>query len=121
MTHRVLHDVTCPACGNDSLDESFSQAEIERGDWGVCEQCGTLRKWLPNRFATDVFGQPQYSEASGQFHSSTREKVRHMRALGYEEAGDRVHGGRNDGSLRKEVPKFKRVPITRRSVAVGDS
>jgi hypothetical protein len=45
--------------------------------------------------ATDVFGSPQYSDATGLEHSSQREKVKHMKKWGFEEAGD------PEGGMRK--------------------
>jgi len=44
--------------------------------------------------ATDVYGCPQMSDASGVEHSSQREKVKYMKDWGYHEAGDPVGGAR---------------------------
>ncbi len=60
--------------------------------------------------ATDVFGSPQYSDATGQEHSSTRDRKNFMRnhvhdldgiPVRYEEAGDKVGGMRIEHRLKK--------------------
>ena len=49
---------------------------------------------------TDVYGSAQYSDATGEFHTSQREKIKTMKDLGYEEAGDKVGGARKEHRLK---------------------
>lgn len=72
------HPPACPAC------EEPMRITWERG------QCPTI----------DLYSAPQYSDATGEWHSSQREKARAMQALGYHEAGDKEHGARNTLEIR---------------------
>ena len=81
--------------------------------WGVacaykkypgCANCGgELRvTWEGGQApSTDVYGSPQYSDASGQYHSSQREKIGVMRDHGFDEAGDAVGGARYEHKLKR--------------------
>ena len=66
--------------------------------------------------ATDVYGSAQYSDASGQWHTSQREKIKYMKnaggklnnatVTGFEEAGDKVGGARNDTRFKRTGYSF---------------
>ena len=64
-------------------DEAFS-----------CPSCGAAMRKLPSLFATDVCGSTQYSQALDIEYTSTRDRERQMKRLGFEPAGDKVHGAR---------------------------
>ena len=49
--------------------------------------------------STDVYGCAQYSDATGLEHTSQREKIKHMRDNGWDEAGDKVGGARPEHRL----------------------
>ena len=50
--------------------------------------------------ATDVYGSAKFSEATGEWHTSQREKAKRMAEFGYHEAGDKVGGARADHTLK---------------------
>lgn len=107
----VLNDWRCPTCGQVSRNVALASGVRAR-----CPRClDEMRSLWDHGQAptTDVFGHPRYFDCSGQEHGSRRDLVSHMRSLGYEEAGDRVRGGRTNGAYRKERRPFKRVPIRR--------
>jgi hypothetical protein len=67
--------------------------------------------WTPSRVQTDIYGSEQTSRVLDEGISadgnnrpltftSTRERERKMRTMGYEPAGDRVHGARNEDGLK---------------------
>jgi hypothetical protein len=84
-----MHDLRCTRC--QAIERGVL---VEVGRYPKCDACGGVRTWVPAGFHTDLFGRPQYSDATGKYHTSQRDKVRHLKALGYEEAGDPVHGAR---------------------------
>jgi len=91
----VLHHVRCLEC--ETVEHDF---HVQGGDYGRCPVCtSNHRTWIPSKVNTDVYGAPQYSDATGQWHTSQRDKVRVMREAGYEEAGDKVHGARPEHRL----------------------
>jgi hypothetical protein len=45
--------------------------------------------------ATDVHGTPQFNNATGQSHSTTRAAEKVMRDYGFDPCGDKEHGGRD--------------------------
>ena len=71
-------------------------------DYPPCPRCGGVMTWWANKApATDVYKTPQYSDASGQYHSSTREKEHVMADCGYAPAGDKTHGARTEYRLNR--------------------
>jgi hypothetical protein len=67
---------------------------------------------------TDVYGSAQYSDASGMYHTSTRDKERVMREYNFYPAGDKVHGARNEHRLtRTTYSEGKQT--SRRTVSEG--
>ena len=57
----VLHDVRCRDC-----EKVESDVWVSDQDYGTCPGCRSKnRTWLPVSFATDVYGAPQYSDATG--------------------------------------------------------
>ncbi len=74
------------------------------GHYPDCAGCGGKMRitWEGGHApATDVYGSAQYSDATGQFHTSQRDKARVMREIGFHEAGDLVGGARADHRLKK--------------------
>lgn len=56
--------------------------------------------WIPRGFRTDVFGSPKMDEINGTGeYSSNRELERRMARDGWEPAGDKVGGARNESHL----------------------
>lgn len=99
----ILHDLICTVCERVEVD-----VQVSGGDYGHCDTCGGERTWRPAGFHTDVYGSPQYSDASGQYHSSTREKAAHLAdprnneyGVSFQEAGDKVGGARKDHTLKR--------------------
>jgi len=91
-------DLRCHDCG-----EIYWGVACEYRKYGNCGNCGgELEITWEGRQApsTDVYGSPQYSDASGQLHTSQREKIKYMREWGYEEAGDKVGGARNEHRIK---------------------
>ena len=62
--------------------------------------CGGSTRLVPQPFATDVCGSEQSSDVLGISWRSTREREQKMKAIGYDPAGDRVGGARNESHLR---------------------
>ena len=111
----VLHGLECRACG-----VTIEDAYVEVDALPPCECGKQLTIWWGHGQppTTDVFGVPQYSDATGEVHSSQRDKVRHMKEWGFEEAGDKVGGARNDHTLKNSTFSFA-GQTTRRTVAEG--
>lgn len=93
---RTLHDIRCTRCGTERAD-----VVIENHVYPKCQQCGGKTTWMPAKMTTDLFATPQYSDATGQFHSSQREKERVMAEKGYWPKGDKDHGARPDLSIKR--------------------
>jgi hypothetical protein len=90
----IDHDLECVDCGT-----IYVHVPVEYGDYPPCELCGGATKvnWEHGQApSTDVFGCPTYSDATGEFHSSQREKIKSMKKSGFFEAGDKVGGARNE-------------------------
>jgi len=86
-------DLRCAKC-----EEVVWGVACEYGNYPGCAKCGgemavTWEGGKPP--STDVFGCEQYSDATGEYHTSQRAKRKHMRDAGYHEAGDLVGGARN--------------------------
>jgi hypothetical protein len=94
-------DLYCQICGTVLEDVS-----CEYRLYPACPECGGPMKvtWEsgqpPN---TDIHGVAEFSDATGMYHTSQRDKVRVMKECGYEEAGDKVHGGRPDHTLKNST------------------
>jgi len=93
---RTLHDIRCTRCATIQLD-----VVIENHEYPKCPLCGGKTVWVPSKMTTDLFGTPQYSDATGEWHSSQRDKERAMRDLGYHPKGDKEHGARPDLSIKR--------------------
>ena len=109
----VEHNLHCRECGADVLN-----ILVVNCDYGFCKLCGGPMTWTPKSFHTDVYGAPKYSDATGQTHSSHRDKVRHMRSNGFDEAGDKVHGARPEHRLTHASFSYPKQSI-RRTQAEG--
>lgn len=91
-----IRDFRCSACDRLVLDYLSAY-----GDWPYCGlghdliqmQVTWERGQAPK---TDVYGSPVYSDASGQWHRSTREKEKHLADWGFTPAGDPVGGARKE-------------------------
>lgn len=68
--------------------------------------------------STDVYGSAVYSDATGEFHTSQRDKVAKMKEWGYEEAGDPVGGARHEHKLKNTGFSFGGQD-SRRTVSEG--
>jgi hypothetical protein len=91
----IFHDVRCTHCGRVTVDVG-----VCGGDYGRCDSCGGPRTWVPAKLNTDVYGSAQYSDASGEYHSSTHEKEMAMAKEGFYPAGDKVGGARPDHRIK---------------------
>lgn len=97
MSAKQIRDFRCPACERVVTDHVSAY-----GDWPVCA-CGAEMRvtWERGKCpALDAYGVPVYSDATGQYHTSTRDRERAMRELGFHPAGDKVGGARTDLSIR---------------------
>ena len=95
----VWHDLQCEACG-----ERHSDVPVSGGVAPPCASCGGPCRIVFDRWTTvhtDLFSTPQYSDASGRWHRSQREKERCMREAGFEPCGDRQHGGRPEHRIHE--------------------
>ena len=101
MAFRAIRDLRCDAC-----NVVYDGVLCELDEYGDCEQCGQPLKhqlsW--NGANGGLFGAPKYSDASGQYHSSQRDKEMFMARHGYHPAGDKVGGARK--TLRVEGSAF---------------
>ncbi len=107
----IVHDLRCEQCG--AVERNVA---IEAGKYPRCE-CGGKRDWNPAQLNTDVYGSPQYSDASGRVHSSQHEKRKFMREAGFHEAGDLVGGARADHRIKNSAFMF---PGKRSHTSVGE-
>lgn len=96
-----IYDLHCTRC-----DATWRDVSCRPGEWGTCT-CGAPRAMTPFVFATDVLGCERVSgvldEGVGDRplrYTSTREREAKMRRMGFEPAGDRVHGARNQDGYR---------------------
>lgn len=111
----LIHDLIC--------DNEHMQSNVacEFDQYPDCPECGGGRQvcWQGGQApATDVYGVAQYSDATGQWHTSQSDKKRVMRNAGFEEAGDLVHGARPDLSLKNTTFSFT-DQANHRTVAEG--
>lgn len=93
---RTLHDLRCAECGTVTLD-----VVVENHVYPPCILCGGKTTWIPAKMTTDLFGTPQYSDATGDFNSSQREKEKKMAGLGFYPKGDKDHGARVELSIKR--------------------
>jgi hypothetical protein len=113
MQTRDLH---CVDCG-----EFVMNVACEYATYPPCGNCGgeMVIDWRAGQApSTDVYGSPIYSDATGMYHTSQRDKVRHMREWGYDEAGDKVGGARRDHTLKRTGFSFQ-GQSTRKTVSEG--
>jgi hypothetical protein len=96
-----IRDLFCTHCDAKVWDDASPFNE-----YPPCEECGGQMDVTWERGmapSTDVYGCAQFSDATGQEHSSQREKIKFMRNAGYEEAGDKVGGARIEHSLKNST------------------
>jgi hypothetical protein len=108
MSSRILHDLICKDCEAVRRD-----VVVINGDYPHCTICKGEMTWMPSKVSTDLFATPQFSDATGEWHSSQSEKIKRMKEIGvattgvpYTEAGDKVHGARNDLSIKRSAFSF---------------
>ena len=109
-------DLRCDDC-----DTAMADIQCEFGAYPACPLCGGATKitWEGGQPpSTDVYGVAQFSDATGEWHTSQRDKKRVMRECGYEECGDRVGGARPDHTLKRTSFSFA-GQTSRRTVAEG--
>ena len=104
--------------------------DCEETVWGVaceydrypgCASCGGKMKisWEGGHApSTDVYGSEQYSDATGMYHTSQRQKEQVMRDYGYEVAGDPVGGARKEHRLKGTTFSYGNQS-SRRTVSEG--
>lgn len=85
----IKHDIRCPSC-----ERVRRNVWIANGEFPTCRRCNVTMRWVPFQFRTDVFGHPQWSDAAGEYVSSSRHRKALMTAAGFREAGDPVGGAR---------------------------
>ncbi len=115
MSHQI-RDLRCTVCSAVTLAVACSYREYPN-----CATCGgsTAITWAGGKApGTDVFGCSTYSDATGEWHTSQRGKIKAMRDLGYEEAGDKVGGARADHTLKRSTFSFPDQG-SRRTVSEG--
>ncbi len=91
-------DLYCVDC-----EETVFRVACEYDKYPGCANCGGRMRvsWEGGQApSTDVFGSEQYSDATGMYHTSQRDKERTMRDYGYETAGDKVGGARREHVLK---------------------
>ncbi len=96
-----VFDYHCPRCKSERED-----VVVDRWDDPVhCVNCKSRMTKFPPLVATDVCGSEQSSRVlpDGMTWTSTREREKKMKALGYEPAGDKVGGARNEEYLNRRI------------------
>lgn len=85
-----VHDLRCTKC------EAIVRDQIVTGtEYGRCS-CGGLRTWLPARVNTDIWGSPRYLESLDRTFDSKSDLTKELKRCGFEPAGDKVRGARNE-------------------------
>lgn len=103
-----IHDLHCTSCNAD-----FPDVMVRCGDYGSCELCGGERTWTPRGFVTDVYGAEVVDtvlrEAVGVplRYRTSREREKKMKRLGYDPAGDKVGGARNDDGYKRSLFSYR--------------
>lgn len=101
---------------------------VRDGDYGTCSACGGERTWTPRGFMTDLCGSEvvdnvlRTADGKPLRYRSTRDRESQMRAMGYEPAGDKVGGARNNDGYKRSHFSFSgqrshrdpQAPIVRR-------
>ena len=91
----VLHDLFCQNCG-----ATRKNVVVVKGAFPDCQRCASTMRWQPFVVATDVLGHETTSRILDEApnrpltYTSTKERDRKMKRLGFEPAGDRIHGAR---------------------------
>jgi hypothetical protein len=99
-----IHDLHCPGCGAEYFDVAVSY-----GEYGTCKLCNVDLTWTPRGFHTDVMGSEIVDnvlrEAPGVplTYRSTRDREAKMKRLGFDPAGDKVGGARNDDGYKRSL------------------
>ena len=85
-----IHDLICRAC------ETILRDQTVRGtEYGLC-QCGAPFDWLPSKVTADAWGRPHYIASLDRTFDTKSDLRKELRRCGFEPAGDRVHGARNE-------------------------
>jgi len=112
----ALNDFYCRAC-----DRELRNVELPADSRPECCAQPMRVDWSHGQAPhNDVYGSPKWNEAVGDFVGSTREADTAMRLAGFEPAGDRVGGARNEdhmglGKVFSYSDQTRRSSPTRRS------
>jgi hypothetical protein len=97
-----VHDLFCKACGHIERDQI-----VKQGAYGECASCGGARNWLPSRVNTDIWGSPQYIESLDRTFDSKSDLKVELKRCGFEPAGDKVRGARNEDRYKGSSFAYK--------------
>lgn len=106
-----VYDLRCPGCEKEWQDVVRPPAEF-----GRCEACGEALRMIPGPFVADAWGAPRHVRSFDRTFDSKSEMRSHLKAGGWEPAGDRVGGARAEthykasatsygGQTRRSTPK----------------
>lgn len=86
-----IHDLRCASCGTESPD-----VWVVAGSYPPCAKCGGAQSWIPSRVNADIWGGPRRVESLDMTFDSKSDLRSHLKANGWEPAGDRVGGAREE-------------------------
>lgn len=89
-------DMHCKQC--DVIEENAFFLPGEEHET-KCPVCTSLMSKMPSLFSTPEYGGPRFSEAAQQTFGSRSEEKAYWKSNGFTEAGDKVHGARNEDHL----------------------
>ena len=89
-------DMLCESCDLITEDVLFLCGEVHESR---CPECNAHMSKMPSLFSTPEYGGPRYSVAADQTFASRSEEKAYWKASGFTEAGDKVHGARNEDHL----------------------
>jgi hypothetical protein len=100
-----IHDLICRKCGEIENDQlvAFSNS----GSYGKCVTCGGERTWMPSRVNTDIWGSPQFIESLDRTFESKSDLKKELKRCGFEPAGDKVRGARNEDRYKGSSFAFR--------------
>lgn len=104
-----VRDLACDACGAEYPGTLCAYRE-----YGDCTACGNPLRYVATWGGANggLYGSAQYSDATGQWHTSQHEKEMVMAKKGYYPAGDPVGGARKDHTLKNSAFGFSGGPKT---------
>ena len=91
----IIHDLRCPNC-----DDIVLSHYMEPDQFPPCQGCGATMTWIPTKVSTDIWGAPRQDTINDTGESTSRRELeKKMKAKGFEPAGDKVGGARNESHL----------------------